>query len=183
MHACKDQTFSHKSQTQPSWVYQREDMRQTAEGPTVCLEGLECIINVNIMYYNVPLTQYFFPAHKTNNRYYYDIKHSDIIIIGNIVLYFTQQRLMVSFNETLYNKLLLWCAMLLLWDYNFLLILFYNIFYAFQCHTCMIMMCILVLCEGLIIRSDFNLKINHKYNVLVNLFALALSPDHSCEPQ
>lgn len=33
MHACKDQTFSHKSQTQPSWVYQREDMRQTAEGP------------------------------------------------------------------------------------------------------------------------------------------------------
>lgn len=31
MHACKDQTFSHKSQTQPSWAYQREDMRQTAE--------------------------------------------------------------------------------------------------------------------------------------------------------
>lgn len=35
MHAWKDQTFSHKSKRQPSWVYQKEDMRQTAEGTYV----------------------------------------------------------------------------------------------------------------------------------------------------
>lgn len=58
MHACKDQTFSHKSQTQSSWAYQREDVKLRDCYGTCAYNALKCVMNVYIMCYNLPLMQY-----------------------------------------------------------------------------------------------------------------------------